>query len=109
MEEPWIALGDGTDHFTPLPMEVRAHIASFQQVVQMSVLSRPWRDIHHHTASVRMSHGGAGVESTLARRAEARPRPCRVNELMILCGYGEDADECRVMALVNRIVALATS
>ncbi|CAN6165692.1 unnamed protein product [Urochloa humidicola] len=53
----WISPGDGADHLTPLPLELRAQIVSslpFWQVVQLSVLSRPWRHIHHHAPFVKV-------------------------------------------------------
>ncbi|CAN6213624.1 unnamed protein product [Urochloa humidicola] len=53
----WVAPGDGADHLTPLPLELRALIAAslpFWQVVQLSALSRPWRDIHHHAPVVKI-------------------------------------------------------
>ncbi|GJN37373.1 hypothetical protein PR202_gb26315 [Eleusine coracana subsp. coracana] len=86
----WIAPGDGADHITGLPLELRARIASFlpfRQVVQLSSLSRPWRRIHYHTPVVRVKlsdflfptgemlaldeeHAFAGLEAALLRRAE---------------------------------------
>ncbi|CAN6171519.1 unnamed protein product [Urochloa humidicola] len=53
----WIFPGGGADHLTPLPLELRAQIVSslpFWQVVQLSVLSRPWRHIHHHAPFVKV-------------------------------------------------------
>ncbi|CAL5089601.1 unnamed protein product [Urochloa decumbens] len=53
----WVAPGDGADHITSLPLELRAQIAAFLpfwQVVQLSVLSRPWRHIHHHAPVVKI-------------------------------------------------------
>ncbi|CAN6209765.1 unnamed protein product [Urochloa humidicola] len=53
----WVAPGDGADHLTALPLELRAHIAAslpFWQVVQLSSLSRPWRLIHHHAPVVKI-------------------------------------------------------
>ncbi|CAL5076251.1 unnamed protein product [Urochloa decumbens] len=53
----WVAPDGGADHFTALPLELRAHIAAslpFWQVVQLSVLSRPWRHIHHHAPVVKI-------------------------------------------------------
>ncbi|CAL5079439.1 unnamed protein product [Urochloa decumbens] len=53
----WVAPGDGADHITALPLELRAQIAAFLpfwQVVQLSVLSRPWRHIHHHAPVVKI-------------------------------------------------------
>ncbi|KAK3163990.1 hypothetical protein QOZ80_1AG0011080 [Eleusine coracana subsp. coracana] len=86
----WIAPGDGADHITGLPLELRARIASFlpfRQVVQLSSLSRPWCRIHYHTPVVRVKiskflfptgemlaldgeHALAGLEAALLRRAE---------------------------------------
>ncbi|CAL5066248.1 unnamed protein product [Urochloa decumbens] len=53
----WVAPGDGADHLTALPLELRARIVSslpFWQVVQLSALSRPWRHIHHHAPVVKV-------------------------------------------------------
>ncbi|TVU39925.1 hypothetical protein EJB05_13369, partial [Eragrostis curvula] len=59
-KKPQVAPSDGTDHFTALPLELRARIASllpFREVVQLSSLSWPWRDIHihHHTPVVELN------------------------------------------------------
>ncbi|CAN6180418.1 unnamed protein product [Urochloa humidicola] len=56
---------DGSgDRLTALPLELRAQIASllhFRQIVQLSVLSRPWRHIHHHAPVVKLHlHRGHG-------------------------------------------------
>jgi hypothetical protein len=54
-KKPWAAPGDGADHITGLPLELRARIASFipfRQVGQLSSLSLPWRRIHDHTPVV---------------------------------------------------------
>ncbi|CAL5066249.1 unnamed protein product [Urochloa decumbens] len=53
----WVAPGDGADHINVLPLELRAQIAAFLpfwHVVQLSVLSRPWRHIHHHAHVVKI-------------------------------------------------------
>ncbi|CAN6165686.1 unnamed protein product [Urochloa humidicola] len=53
----WIAPGDGADHITALPLDLRARIASFLpflQVARLATLSRPWRHIHHHTPVVEL-------------------------------------------------------
>jgi hypothetical protein len=47
--------GSSGDRITALPIELRARIVSllhYRQIVQLSVLSRPWRHIHHHTPVV---------------------------------------------------------
>ena len=54
-KKPWAAPGDGADHLTALPLELRARIVAslpFRQIVQLSALSRPWRRIHHHAPVV---------------------------------------------------------
>ncbi|CAN6222833.1 unnamed protein product [Urochloa humidicola] len=51
----WIAPGDGADHITALPLDLRARIASFlpfRQIARLATLSRPWRHIHLHTPVV---------------------------------------------------------
>ncbi|CAN6252008.1 unnamed protein product [Urochloa humidicola] len=51
----WVAPGDGADHITALPLELRARIASFlpfPQVARLATLSRPWRHIHRHAPVV---------------------------------------------------------
>ncbi|CAL5089584.1 unnamed protein product [Urochloa decumbens] len=51
----WVAPGDGADHITALPLDLRARIASslpFRQIARLATLSRPWRHIHHHTPVV---------------------------------------------------------
>ncbi|CAN6203495.1 unnamed protein product [Urochloa humidicola] len=53
--EPWVSPGDGADHITALPLELRARIAAslpFRQVARLATLSRPWRHIHHHAPLV---------------------------------------------------------
>jgi hypothetical protein len=53
----WDAPGDGADHITVLPPELRARIAAslpFRQVAQLATLSRPWRHIHRHTPVVEL-------------------------------------------------------
>lgn len=54
--------GDGSgssgDRITALPLELRVRIVSllpYWQIVQLSVLSRPWRHIHHHTPDVKIN------------------------------------------------------
>lgn len=47
----------GGDRITALPLELRAQIASllsFEETVQLTVLSRPWRHIHLHTPVVKI-------------------------------------------------------
>lgn len=115
MEAPWIAPNDGTDHFTVLPMELRVHIVSllhdFRQVVQMSRLSRAWRDIHLHTPIVEFSAGAAvevelaGLESALLRRLQVSPTSSKVDILRL--SYRADDNGPRLRAHVNCIVALA--
>ncbi|RLM87479.1 uncharacterized protein C2845_PM04G06350 [Panicum miliaceum] len=56
-KKPWFAPGDGADHLTALPLELRAQIVAslpFRQIVQLSALSRPWRHIHHHAPVVKL-------------------------------------------------------
>ncbi|CAN6180427.1 unnamed protein product [Urochloa humidicola] len=51
----WIAPGDGADHITALPLDLRTRIAStlpFRQVARLATLSRPWRHIHRHAPVV---------------------------------------------------------
>ncbi|RCV10205.1 hypothetical protein SETIT_2G093700v2 [Setaria italica] len=57
-KEARIADGAGADRFTALPIELRAHIVSFlpyREIVQLSVLSRPWMHIHHYTPVVKLN------------------------------------------------------
>ena len=56
-KKPWAAPGNGADHLTALPLELRARIVAslpFRQIVQLSALSRPWRHIHHHAPIVKL-------------------------------------------------------
>ncbi|CAL5076266.1 unnamed protein product [Urochloa decumbens] len=84
----WVVPGDGADHITALPLELRARIAAslpFRQVARLATLSRPWRHIHHHAPIVKLnlnldewrSAAGvinedalAGLEVALARRGQ---------------------------------------
>ncbi|KAK3124869.1 hypothetical protein QOZ80_7BG0595060 [Eleusine coracana subsp. coracana] len=51
-KQPWVAPGNGTNHITGLPLELRGRITSFRsfrQVGQLSSLSRPWHRFYDHT------------------------------------------------------------
>ncbi|CAL5076267.1 unnamed protein product [Urochloa decumbens] len=83
----WVAPGDGADHITALPLDLRARIAAslpFPQVARLATLSRPWRHIHRHAPVVEIdldewrSAAGvlnedalAGLEVALTRRGQA--------------------------------------
>ncbi|CAL5089587.1 unnamed protein product [Urochloa decumbens] len=83
----WVAPGDGANHITALPLDLRARIAAslpFPQVARLATLSWPWRHIHRHVPVVELdldewrSAAGvlnedalAGLEVALARRGQA--------------------------------------
>ncbi|PAN10247.1 LOW QUALITY PROTEIN: hypothetical protein PAHAL_2G081200 [Panicum hallii] len=123
--------GDGSsgDRITALPLELRAQIASllsFQEAVQLSTLSRPWRHIHHHTPVVSINlydflhleeiyfdhkHSVPGfldersilvARVALGRRAQDASAS-RVDALRLAFG----ADDPRMRRHAARIVALA--
>ncbi|TVU39863.1 hypothetical protein EJB05_13306, partial [Eragrostis curvula] len=65
------------DRISILPLELRARIASFlqyRQVVQLSVLSRPWCHIHNHTPVVQIYLVPDLFDSVLAARVALRRR-----------------------------------
>ncbi|TVU39878.1 hypothetical protein EJB05_13322, partial [Eragrostis curvula] len=130
LKKPWIAPGDGADHITGLPLELRAHIASFlpfRQVGQLSSLSRPWRRIHDHTPVVHVKlddflfltnemldededHPGvldddalAGLEDSLLRRRTEGSGSCKVDTLRI----SYTPDDARMARHADRIIAAA--
>ncbi|CAN6180389.1 unnamed protein product [Urochloa humidicola] len=128
----WVAPGDGVDHFTALPLELRAQIVSslpFWQVVQLSVLSRPWRDIHHHAPVVQLhlddfiypndyvfnmdpSLPGAVDEAAilslrLALVRRARDGAASKVDALFLHGYTVPAGGNRMPRHAARIIALA--
>ncbi|CAN6180410.1 unnamed protein product [Urochloa humidicola] len=101
----WVAPGDGADHITALPLELRASIASslpFRQVARLATLSRPWRHIHRHAPVVKLdldewrSAAGvldevalAGLEVALARRGQ-EGSGSTVDTLMIIFDFSDD-------------------
>ncbi|CAL5079437.1 unnamed protein product [Urochloa decumbens] len=103
----------GGDHLTALPLELRARIASllhFRQIVQLSVLSRPWRHIHHHAPIVKLylydfpdeEDSILAARVTLARRAQDAAESS-VDTLRLAFA----ADDPRMRRHAGRIVALA--
>ncbi|CAL5089599.1 unnamed protein product [Urochloa decumbens] len=101
------------DRLTALPLELRARIASllhFRQIVQLSVLSRPWRHIHHHTPVVKLylydfpdeEDSILAARVTLARRAQDAAASS-VDALRLAFA----ADDPRMRRHAGRIVALA--
>ncbi|KAL6638989.1 hypothetical protein ACP70R_022719 [Stipagrostis hirtigluma subsp. patula] len=129
-KKPWMTPGDGTDHITALPLDLRARIASllpFRQVARLSSLSRPWRHIHHHTPVVSLklddflflteemldeddSAPGvldedalAALEAALLRRAEEGSGFPKVGALRI----SYSPDDPRMMRHAGRIMAAA--
>ncbi|PUZ69032.1 hypothetical protein GQ55_2G076200 [Panicum hallii var. hallii] len=123
--------GDGSsgDRITALPLGLRAQIASllsFQEAVQLSTLSRPWRHIYHHTPVVSINlydflhleeiyfdhkHSVPGfldersilvARVALGRRAQDASAS-RVDALRLAFG----ADDPRMRRHAARIVALA--
>ncbi|OEL21389.1 hypothetical protein BAE44_0017593 [Dichanthelium oligosanthes] len=118
----WVAPGDGADHITALPLELRARIASFlrfRQVAQLSALSRPWRHIHRHTPVVNVKLADflslteemldvlnedalARLEVALLRRGQERSGS-KVDTLRISC----NVDDPRIRRHAGLIIALA--
>ncbi|RCV10210.1 hypothetical protein SETIT_2G094100v2 [Setaria italica] len=111
--------GDGSgssgDRITALPLELRVRIVSllpYWQIVQLSVLSRPWRHIHHHTPDVKinlydfLADGDSGsilaARFALARRAEDTSASS-VDTLRLAFAVGD----LRMRRHADRIVALA--
>ncbi|KAL6638983.1 hypothetical protein ACP70R_022713 [Stipagrostis hirtigluma subsp. patula] len=124
---PVAGADDDADRITALPLELRARIASlldFRQVVQLSVLSKPWRDVHLHAPAVeihlhdflRHQHlyfdavhkvpgildEGAilGARVALARRAQGGSKADTLR-------LGYVADDVRMQRHAGRIMALA--
>ncbi|KAL6639593.1 hypothetical protein ACP70R_023323 [Stipagrostis hirtigluma subsp. patula] len=122
--------GAGGDHITALPLELRARIASllhFRDVVQLSVLSKPWRDIHLHTPVVKIylhdflsfqhlyfddEHSVPGIldedailgaRVALGRRAQEGSGGSKVDALRL----AYVADDARMRRHAGRIMALA--
>ncbi|TVU39864.1 hypothetical protein EJB05_13307, partial [Eragrostis curvula] len=99
------------DRITDLPLELRARIASFlhyRQVVQLSVLSRPWCHIHHHTPVVKIYLVPGLLDSILAARVALRRRAqdasaSKVDTLKLVY-FADDLDMRRH---ADRIIALA--
>ncbi|CAN6180391.1 unnamed protein product [Urochloa humidicola] len=103
------------DRLTALPLELRARIASllhFRQIVQLSVLSRPWRHIHHHAPVVKLylyhdfpaedDDSILAARVALARRAQDASASS-VDTLRLAFA----ADDPRMRRHAGRIVALA--
>lgn len=136
LKEARTAAGSGSgssgDRITALPLELRAQIASllsFDETVQLTVLSRAWRHIHLHTPLVKIylhaflsfrdiyfdeAHGVRGlldedailaVRVALGRRAQeaAAAAASKVDTLRLV----SDIDDRRMMRHAARIVALA--
>jgi hypothetical protein len=130
-KEARTAAGSGSsgDRISALPLEPRAQIASllsFDETVQLTVLSRPWRRIHLHTAVVKIYlhvllsfrdiyfdevhsvHGLLDEDAILAVRVALGRRAqeassSKVDTLRLV----SDIDDRRVMRHAARIVALA--
>jgi hypothetical protein len=121
--------GSSGDRITALPLELRAHIASllsFDETVQLTVLSRPWRHIHLHTPVVKIYLNAflsfpdiyfdeaqsvrglldedsiLAVRVALGRRA-LEPSSSKVDTLRLV----SDIDDHRMRRHAARIVALA--
>ncbi|KAL6595089.1 hypothetical protein ACP70R_048192 [Stipagrostis hirtigluma subsp. patula] len=117
-KNPMAAAGAGADpdRFTALPLELRAHIASFlpyEQIAQLTVLSRPWLHIHHHTPVIEVSltslpgllrdeDAALGLRAALRRRTQEVPRS-KVDALSL----GYIVDDLRMRGHADRIIALA--
>ena len=126
------AAGDGSsggDRITALPLELRARIASllsFDETVQLTVLSRPWRHIHLHTTvveiylnaflsftdiyfdaarSVRglLDEGAILALRVALGRAALEPSASKVDTLRLV----SDVDDPRMRRHAARIIALA--
>ncbi|KAL6639592.1 hypothetical protein ACP70R_023322 [Stipagrostis hirtigluma subsp. patula] len=109
--------GAGADRITALPLELRAYIASFlpyEQIVQLSTLSRPWLHIHHHTPVVKVSLYGfvsfpglLDEDAILGLRAALRRRAQEGGPKVDTLRLGYFADDRRMTRHADRIIALA--